>query len=598
LIERQDRWFIFRGNGHYDVAEIGQAMEESETAFLNNFTALLPKQARDYLVAYILSNPILYTLFQNVGVREAYYLAATNKELPFDDLLKALDVLKYAADTIYPNTSYEPREFYIEEELFGPASLSTAAVEVFQQVEFNAALKPKLESHRDDPEYLKAALQQLNARLRQAAAERLGELHQGEADLLRLVKEERKDFQVLAAALEALAKFNNEPAEKVLIKQITKGSFLAHLEAGGALVARFPIARAIKILTDFTRRADSFVRGEGASLLKYLYRRDDAADSRELIKQLLLTLAFSDSEPLVRALAIESLGYTKDPALLPALAELKNFPDLTVNIMAAKAEQLINSPLVWELSAHRYEHLTFYTQFFKYPRQLEWITGAVREQVQQQNGAVNILDVGSSFGLEPLSVLMHLVEDYDASPKSWLKRDPRTWTKIMVTDIDLEALLYARRGRFVLTDLPATNEFLGLQRYARLQQLEAGTLAGKYFTHSFWWELFTGDYSYTLKPKYRSMLTFSYFNVVNPANPLPADPYISIINNVDMYLSLNHRNAAAYNLCQQSGQYVTGFVTYMRAEFLRFYMQKKEENGKHMFLFEKHGVCKPTFDRQ
>jgi len=552
-----------------------------EAPFLLDFVRL-PLKARQLLIAYCSIVPTLYLLFKDKSVRKTFQKLSRVPGIRGDDLIDFLRGLASSAKLIDPATGYKPKKYFMEEEFY--SFLRRIARIRYHQVEFEKAYKIKFEQNKNNPAYLEGALKSSNALIRREAVLQLGKLKVREDLVRNIIQSEAEDFEVIKNAFVALASFNTDTAQAVYKEQISKGSFLTHLYAGEALTKHFSLRRTINLLFGMMNSPDIFVRGEGASLFKYLVKRKGFNKYKSKAKQKLLKIAFHDKNILVRALAIDSLGHLKDKRILAQLTKLEKSSSITIKMKAKEASRRIKGNYPWPALVHRSDRLRYYTKFFKLPSQLDWIVDKVRARANQiKKGKIHVLEVGSSIGLEPLSMIMSLLEDYSANKSKWGSFNPQENVKILATDINLEALLYLNRGRFTKTSLDVTDEMLGIERYARLKGINPGRLQSKYFDYNY------KDNSYRFKSEYKKMLDFEYFNVLTHHDPLAVKPYITVYNNVDMYFDIKGSLYAAQNIRKKTERYVTCLCNASRMWFGST-MKKIANSGKHLILYDKSQI--------
>lgn len=407
--------------------------------------------------------------------------------------------------------------------------LRRSAKLVFDRFIFVHDLKPQFDKNSSDVEYLIKASKSENRLLSAKALLKLGEMRKKRDVIINAIEQEKSLLPIIYA-FEGLSHFRDEETVDYLLDKVTRCSFESRSYVKGALVHYAAPKIVIKRLCAMLDSKDSFRRGEAASFLKYFINKPEFAVFRKRIRHKLLRVSRNKHEcPFIRATARETLKCLKD----------KKAP--TFNL----SDDLYREVII---------HSTF---FFRYPKQLQWIIEKVRErakEIQHTNQKIQVLSVGSSIGAEPISVLMAVLEDYEANPEAWGDFDVRTRFKVISTDVDLDALRYQKRGIYHKSRELNLNEMLGFHKYSKVYGADENELLDKYFDDE-------GEQKYKFKDEYCDMLEIRKMDIVFGDKSLNNQAYIVLYNNVAAYLGSKHSKAEAVKeLCKLSQKYISYVV--------------------------------------
>ncbi len=450
--------------------------------------------------------------------------------------------------------------------------LAIAAQSYFIEIDFKRRaseldFEPVCEEAQEFEELLvlEKAARDENPRIRQKALLKLGAKLQGEDIIIENIYSGDISWYDGAApalgAYRALLNFSDERALEVLADRIKNGDFTSLILAGSKLPIFKSLPMVVKLLTEWTNNRDPFLRGEAADLYRYLWHRKEFTPFREKVRNKLIDLAINDKNPLVQASAIETLGYIGDKEGLSVI-EKKLAPQensLPVKILKKALKIAENKG---ETDPLTYDDTTINaTRFFRFPKQLKWAVQKVRAiaaKQQDANSNIEILCMGSSYGMEPISILIALMEDYEQNRAAWGNFDVLRRVKIKGADIDLRVLRYMQRGQFSIFPATFFDELETLDEYCLEFGINTKTFLKKYF------EVDNIRGTFTLREKYQAMLSEDYMDVTDPNSMDPSQNHPDIIfyNCVDIYLSQNDQKHAINNLAELKPTYIT--TTYSR----------------------------------
>lgn len=406
---------------------------------------------------------------------------------------------------------------------FWYSGMEAAARVIYEALVFEYDLNPKFSENFQDLSYLEEAAKSNNRLLAHKALIQLGIMQKGRDLIIDIIRTGRSD--ALFAAFGALSYFEDEQTTGFLVDILLNGPF-DYLNYARRALANYAVPKiVIKQLETLLDSHNAFARGEAASLLKYFIGRAGFEDFKKSIKSKLAKLSKNKSEdPLIKAVVNE-----------------------TLKLLNSQTSTLLALPE--QMSNHVYTSF-----FFRYPKQLNWIVEAVRKKaltVQESSEEIRALSIGSSTGMEPLSIIMAILEDYENDPPAWGNFNPRKRFKVIATDIDLDALLYLKRGEYHGSFLNA-NELDGFEKYTKFFGAQGDRLLNKYFDCNY------SAGKFRFKDEYRDMLQIRQLDITQGDETLNNKSFIVVYNNVSSYLGSKHRKILAVEqLFALSQEYIT-----------------------------------------
>lgn len=386
--------------------------------------------------------------------------------------------------------------------------------------------KEKLRSNYEDLAFLKYAAQNQNEYLAARALIALGKQQARKEMIQSIIRKKDRSLLVTASAFEALMFVKDEQTVDFLLDCLRNSSFRIMAYARKALVHHRAPDIVLKRLSAELDSADSFRRGEAASLLKYFGTVPQFAAYRRVVYAKLRKICSNRQEdPLVRITARQTLESLK----------------------SGKAPKL-------SLPAQDLNDASYTTFFFRYPKQLGWIVEKVRERavtVQNSSEIIRVLSVGCSMGAEPLSIIMAVMEDYQKNSGAWGNFDPRTRFKVIATDIDLDVLRFLKRGECFTARFHEFNDIFNVRGYAEIFGGGGMDLFEQFFDYD------DAEKKHVFKNEYRNMIQIQRLDIVAGDRKLNNKSWIVVYNNVAVYLDHKERLKAAEQLYKLSQEYIT-----------------------------------------
>jgi chemotaxis methyl-accepting protein methylase len=337
--------------------------------------------------------------------------------------------------------------------------------------------------------------------------------------ILSSIDREKTSSHLVRTGFDALAYFEDKNTAREIFKRLAEISFEASLPAKNALVNYANPQAVISVALDYFKYPDFFKRGAAVSILRYFDPKAFSEETREKIREALNEFILNPYEDrLVIGLAKKSLRVwegTEPPA---------------------KAD---------------FNWMYFQTGFFRYPAQTAWVIKKIKE-LAKENEPVTVLSTGGSTGNEAISIAIAALEDYRLHPEEWGGFDPRQQLKITVSDINLDALLYARRGCYTSTVQYEIDDFEGLRLHALQSGLDPQTYQNRYF-------LSKTEKTYQLDPVISEMIRTEPLDILSPQEYLRkyGEADIVLYNNIDIWLPDDAtRVYAAENIALLSGKYI------------------------------------------